>query len=84
MIHDVMTCTCYSCELAYLRVEAARQAETEPSDPLESAIERYITSLHEDGIALHERISVAAVLDDLCRLGEIPTPLAVSTALRHI
>ncbi len=79
-IHNIETCRCYSCEVRYIELEAA--ADAEPCDPLDDAIRRYIQLLQEEGIPLTASITVAAVLDDLCELGGIPKPLAVSTALR--
>ncbi len=78
MIHNIRTCTCWDCQTQYLQIEA------EPSDPLESAIERFIRLLAEEGIPLTAPVTVAAVLEDLCDLGDIPTPLAVRAAVRQI
>lgn len=85
MIHNITTCDCWDCQTSYLRVEAAKQAQMEPDfpDDLESVIEHYIRNLAAEGIGLGERISVAAVLADLCALAGIPEPLVVSTALRE-
>ncbi len=75
MIHDLRTCDCYDCQVTYVR------QEDEPTHPLEDAIRRYIRYLEDEGIPLTAQLTVAAVLDDLCDLGDIPKPLAVSTAL---
>ncbi len=85
MIHVIGRCDCWDCQTSYLRVEAAQQAQMEPDfpDDLESVIELYIRNLTEEGIGLGERLTVAAVLADLCALARIPEPLIVSTALRE-
>lgn len=48
---------------------------------LTALVERYIDMLKGEEVPLTSRISVVAVLDDLFRLAEIPTPQAVSLTL---
>ncbi len=78
-MHNVTTCKCFECELAYIRVEAA-----EHEHDLSTAIDDYIRELAEERVPLTASITVAAVLSDLCELANIPTPLAVLSALDHI
>ncbi len=78
-MHDITTCTCWSCQTAYVRLEAA-----EHERDMESAIDDYIRELAEEGVPLTAAITVAAVLSDICELADIPTPLAVLSALDHI
>lgn len=78
-MHNITTCKCFECELAYIRVEAA-----EHERDLNTAIDHYIRELAEEQISLTASVSVAAVLSDICELANIPVPLAVLSALDHI
>ncbi len=77
-MHNITTCKCLDCELAYIRLEAA-----EHERDLGTAIDDYIRELAEERIPLTASITVAAVLHDVCELAGIPTPLAVLSALDH-
>ncbi len=76
-IHNIGTCDCWDCQTRLI------QLESEPPS-FGDAIALYIRHLAEEGIPLTAEITVAAVLDDLCDLAEIPVPLAVSTAIREL
>ena len=78
-MHNISTCKCLDCELAYIRLEAAEHERN-----LNSAIDDYIRELAEERIPLTASVSVAAVLHDVCALANIPVPLAVLSALDHI
>jgi len=78
-MHNITTCKCLDCELAYIRVEAA-----EHERDLGSAIDDYIRELADERVPLTAAITVAAVLSDLCELANIPIPLAVLSAIDHI
>lgn len=78
-MHDITSCKCLDCELAYIRFEAA-----EHERDLGTAMDNYIRELAEEQISLTASVSVAAVLHDVCALAGIPVPLAVLSALDHI
>ena len=77
-MHNITTCKCFECELAYIRVEAAEHERN-----LDTAIDDYIREMAEEQIPLSASVSVAAVLHDVCALAGIPVPLAVLSALDH-
>jgi hypothetical protein len=78
-MHNVTTCKCLDCELAYIRVEAAEHERN-----LETAIDDFIREMAEEEIPLSASVTVAAVLSDICALANIPVPLAVLSALDHV
>ncbi len=82
MIHNIRTCACWDCETSYLRIEAA-EAESGGPEDFGTVIGEYIAELQREGVPLSARLTVAAVLADLCTLAGIPEPLIVSTALRE-
>lgn len=78
-MHNITTCKCLDCELAYIRVESA-----EHERELNTAIDDYIRELTEERVPLTASVMVASVLHDICELAGIPVPLAVLSALDHI
>ena len=78
-MHDLSSCTCWSCQTAYLRLEAAEHERS-----LDTAIDDYIRELAEEQVPLTAAISIASVLHDVCAMANIPVPLAVLSALDHI
>ncbi len=78
-MHNITTCKCLDCELAYLRYEAA-----EHERDLGTAIDAFIRQMAEEQIPLSASVTMAAVLGDICELAGVPVPLAVLSVLDHV